>query len=341
MVPVAFGLGERLCLQIFPVILSWIHFISEDISASLFASCDGCDALSLKNEESGELGTGDLEEQEGHMDGKQANVTVPGYLTRTRTSLSSQCRSLCGCNGLEVRDDWMETPDVVNIRGRLLMNSMVLVEGATGDAPQTPWTSSGAHVIDRLVTFACVTVFCIINRDMGLWDVIAIGWDMMPLLRWSGEARNMHLSLDPSILTHTRTFCTFRACDKPERCTRIGLNLMIMIGKGDTRAGYGPSSCSAGCAEPKPVRADGAVCTLRFAMNERKQDTVADVRRVISESENRSPVAVTVTCAVMSSRLFIRERPVTFNLRDRVRHWLPDWPSTDGHSHFLTRGLRC
>ncbi|KAH9035239.1 hypothetical protein EDB85DRAFT_1889460 [Lactarius pseudohatsudake] len=140
-VPVAFGLGEGLYLQIFPVILSWIHFISEDISASFFNQ--GNWALGTwKNKKvivtKGTLAdtmacsAGSGYQETPHMDGKRANVTVPGYLT----------------------------PEPMPLFVRM----------AAGDA-QTPWTSSGAHVIDRLVTkFACVTMFCIVNRahKMGL-----------------------------------------------------------------------------------------------------------------------------------------------------------------------------
>ncbi|KAH9062584.1 hypothetical protein EDB83DRAFT_2315444 [Lactarius deliciosus] len=209
-----------------------------------------------------------------HMGGKRANVTVPGYLTHTRTSVSSQCRSLCGCNGLEARDDWMETPDVVNIRGWLLMSLM-----AAGDAPQTPWTSSGAHVIDRLVTkSACITMFCIVNRAHEMGHLAG------------RERHGTHICHSTLLFQLTGASLGLVACAKRAKRkgdTRTNFRLAIALW-GDARRvdemSYGAAQHVANHGEDRlwPIELLRRVCRTEAGYR-------ADVGRVISESVNRSP----------------------------------------------------
>ncbi|KAH8988269.1 hypothetical protein EDB86DRAFT_2831950 [Lactarius hatsudake] len=262
-----------------------------------------------------------------HMDGKRANVTVPGYLTHTRTIVSSQCRSLCG----------------------LLLSSGVLIEGAAGDAPQTPWTSSGAHVIDRLVTkFACVTMFCIVNRayEMGLLT----GLGLVACAKCAKSADGQTTEKTSSNCKHRKgaiASIPIRTLQGDRDDTNLnasclrgmgsGLNLTIMIGKGGHQkiALWGDARrvdrMSYGTAHPwwcgrRPAMAHRAAppgvqnrSRLHASLRDERTETGYSRGRRACNLGIGEPVSpVTVTCAVMLSRLFIRGRPMTFNLRDSV-----------------------
>ncbi|KAH9059695.1 hypothetical protein EDB87DRAFT_1577516 [Lactarius vividus] len=120
------------------------------------------------------------------MDGKRANMTVPGYLTHA--------------------------PNAPN--ERLNAALWVLIKGAVGHAPQTPRTSSGARA--PLCSASSIAIGLLAGGQLG---TLAIGWDMMPHLRWSGKARNTLLSPNPSILADG---CIVWACCMRETCKKCG-----------------------------------------------------------------------------------------------------------------------
>ncbi|KAI9457219.1 hypothetical protein BJY52DRAFT_1223904 [Lactarius psammicola] len=222
------------------------------------------------------------------------------WLPHPRRKRASQCRSLCGPTGLEARGDWMEAPDVVNTRGRLLMNLM----NTTIGGPHRGYCQRCTDIVDDSARDA---------RD-----------DTNPMRH--GLAIQGFKLQDVKGLDLT---------GKGRYQSRLLSITNRQVAAPVTAAG---SLCPIGWKSRRGAMPVEEVAWIKRAMKPKPKQR--DSGRVISESENRSlrwrsrsrsraiDAVATATGASDFEALHSGEHQVAFNLRDNGRTPLPDWPST-------------